>query len=293
MERKFIRDMLRDNETIYMNKFVEPVSQKPHYHDFLELEYVISGRGTHCVGNVEIPVSPGYVFFTNFDTPHCFLSETGEDPIVLYNCVFRPDSLEGIGLNFEAFAAVASDRLYKIIFPQEFKNTPYLTVFDSSFQLKRLFDTMYREYTEQQEGYNSVLLGCLIQLLVCFMRQYEAQNTIPSAAHKAQEKYMAEVLKYIEDNYSGHLSLQELAGVALLSPNHLCKVFKDLTGTTMSEYIQKLRLNKACELLRSSALSLQEIAGEVGYRDVGYLRRVFKKELGQTPSEYRRSFIVR
>lgn len=287
MEKKEIKDFLRSNETIFMNRFVEPAVQEPHTHDFLELEYVISGEGMHRVGDTELPVSSGYVFFTNFDTPHCFLSADEKNPITLYNCVFTPESLRGAGLDFREFTAVANDMLYKIIFPQEFKNTPFLSVFDGSLKLKRLFEIMYQEYTEAQEGYNSVLLGCLIQLLIYFMRQYESQNRPDNTARSVQAKYIAQVMKYIETNYAERISLQELAAIALLSPNHLCKVFKDLTGITVSEYIQKLRLDKACELLSGTTLTLAEISNEVGYQDVGYLRRMFKKELGQTPSKYR------
>ncbi len=287
MEKKQLQDYMRGEETIFMNRFVEPVVQPPHTHGFLELEYVISGEGIHQVGGAEIPVSSGYAFFTNFGTPHCFLSADENNPITLYNCVFTPESLKGAGLDFREFAAVANDMLYQIIFPQEFKNTPFLSVFDSDLKLKRLFGTMYQEYTQAQGGYNSVLLGCLMQLLVYFMRGYERQNVAVNHAKAAQAKYIAGVMKYIENNYAEKISLQELARIALLSPNHLCKVFKEAAGITVSEYIQKLRLDKACRLLSDTDMTLAEIAVEVGYQDVGYLRRMFKKELGQTPSKYR------
>lgn len=287
MEKIGIKRYLRGNEIIFMNRFAEPVVQPPHTHDFLELEYVISGEGVHKIGDHEIPVSSGYVFFTNYDTPHCFLSADEKDPITIYNCVFEPDLLKTAGLDFQEFASVAGDMLYKLVFPQEFQNMPFLSVFDDSLKLKRMFETMYREYTKAQEGYNSVLLGCLMQLLVYFMRQYERQNRATNKVRHAQEKYIAQVMEYIERNYAEKISLQELAAIALLSPNHLCKVFKDLTGITVSEYVQKLRMDKACELLSDTDLTLAEIAAEVGYQDENYLRRMFKKELGQTPSKYR------
>ncbi len=286
MSQRVLRSMLSGNDTIYMNRIVEPVWQEPHFHEFLELEYVISGAGVHRVGDAKVPVSSGYAFFTNFDTPHCFLSESEENPIVLYNCVFTPESLKGAGLDFREFTAAANDMLYKTIFPQEFKNTPYLSVFDRSLKLKRIFETMYQEFKNAQEGYNSVLMGCLIQLLVYFMRLYESRSDT-NAAQGVHAQYISQVMQHIEENYAGRISLRELSEIALLSPNHLCKVFKDLTGITVSEYIQKLRMDKACELLSDTSLTLAEISCEVGYQDVGYLRRIFKKELGQTPSEYR------
>ncbi len=289
-ETVYIHTLLRENETIYINKVVEPVSQPAHYHDFLELEYVISGKGIHRVGNVEIEVGSGYVFFTNFDTPHCFLSQSEKDPIILYNCVFQPETLSNVGLDFASFVSVANDRLFKIIFPQESKDTSYLGVFDYTFELKHIFETMFHEYTAQKEGYNSVLLGCLIQLLICFMRLYETQYT-HSTSHSIKEKYLTNILQYIQTHYTESLSLQELASIALLSPNYLCKVFKDVTGRSISEYIQQLRLKKVCDLLETYDYSLEEIAQEVGYQNAGYLSRVFKKEYGQTPSEYRRKIV--
>ena len=286
MRKIFIKQMLRPGETIFVNKVQEPAKADMHCHDFIELEYVLSGKGIHRVGNMEIPVGRGHVFFTNYDTPHCFISRE-ENPIVLINCVFTPESLEGAGLRFEEFAAVASDMLYQVLFPGEVQAQPYLAVVDTSQELRRMFEHMCREYAMREEGYASVLLGCLIQALVWFMRLYQQQHALHSTVKTAQAEYVNTVLDYIQNNYAAKLSLQELARVALLSPNHLCKVFKELTGETVSEHIQHLRMEKACEILKDPHQTLEAVAEAVGYGDVGHFRRVFKKEMGKTPTTYR------
>lgn len=125
MEKKQLQDYMRGEETIFMNRFVEPVVQPPHTHGFLELEYVISGEGIHQVGDAEIPVSSGYAFFTNFGTPHCFLSADENNPITLYNCVFTPESLKGAGWIFGNLRRWRMTCFIKSFFRRSLKTRPF------------------------------------------------------------------------------------------------------------------------------------------------------------------------
>lgn len=278
-------DYKEKSKHIYLNRIIEPCSQPQHTHDFIEIEYVLSGAGIHYLEQAEIAVRPGDIFFTNCGTPHCFCSESENKPIIVYNCLFAPERLGNTGIDFSRFSVLASDLLYREIFPEEYRQMPYIRVYDTSRRLRRVFDDMYEEFRCAEEGCTDMLLGGLIQLLTLFLRLYKQDISAP--VKRAQDRYLAEVLAYIESNYSGHITLGELSKIALLSPNHLCKVFKEATGTTISEHIQRLRLEKVCELLRGTERTLADISAEVGYRDEGFLRRIFKKEFNCTPSEYR------
>lgn len=96
-------------------------------------------------------------------------------------------------------------------------------------------------------------------------------------------------LKYIEDNYNRDISVNELAELFYVSPNYYSTMFKQESGSTTVNYIKELRLKKACEYLRSSDRSIADISKEVGYEDSQYFFRVFKKSIGLTPLDYRKS----
>ena len=72
-----------------------------------------------------------------------------------------------------------------------------------------------------------------------------------------------------------------------LSPYYFSKLFKEETGENFIEYLTKLRIQKAKELLVDKEKSMKEICGQVGYSDPNYFSRIFKKSVGVTPTEYR------
>lgn len=97
------------------------------------------------------------------------------------------------------------------------------------------------------------------------------------------------VVEHIQLNYSQKLSLSDLAAISHLSESYLSKTFKKEVGANISQYIEHLRCEKAAEMLRSGRTAIQDISSYVGYEDNNYFVKVFKKQFGMTPTEYRAS----
>ena len=106
-------------------------------------------------------------------------------------------------------------------------------------------------------------------------------NQYPSIIKKA--------LEHIESNYLEPLTLNEVSSHVHLNPNYFSKLFKEVTGENYSIYIITLRLKKAEELLKSNDYKISQIAEMVGYPNLSYFSRMFKKYLGKSPFEYRNS----
>ena len=99
-----------------------------------------------------------------------------------------------------------------------------------------------------------------------------------------------EMEEYLQNNYIHPISSEVLAGVFGYVPSYLSKVFRQIKGITPSEYLVRLRVDRARELWRENPDRLvKDIAEEVGYNDQYYFSKVFKKESGQGPKDYQRS----
>ena len=102
-----------------------------------------------------------------------------------------------------------------------------------------------------------------------------------------------EIINIIHENYvHDKLSLSYVASRVKLSETNLSHIFKEQTGVNFSEYVEGLRINKACELILNSSLSMEKIAEETGYCSVYSFRRAFKRRKGVIPSNLRREVIL-
>ena len=96
-------------------------------------------------------------------------------------------------------------------------------------------------------------------------------------------------IQYIEDHFSEEsLSIQEIAEEIGLSSTHLSRVFKTATGDTVWDYLTKLRIRKACRILRTSNAKIYEVAEMTGYASPQYFSQVFYKQIGVKPLDYRK-----
>ncbi|WP_134700869.1 AraC family transcriptional regulator [Ammoniphilus sp. YIM 78166] len=95
------------------------------------------------------------------------------------------------------------------------------------------------------------------------------------------------VIAYLSVEYNKPLMIQKLAADCAVHPAHLSRQFKKETGLTITHYLQQLRIEEAKWMLRKDRMSIDWIAGAVGFEDAGYFTRVFRKWEGATPTEYR------
>lgn len=120
------------------------------------------------------------------------------------------------------------------------------------------------------------------------MIHYHDGMSGPAEEKSARRILVSELAEYIGAHYSDPaLSLKKLGEVFHFHPNYLSYTFKEYTGEGFSRYLSGIRLRRAGELLRATAIPVGTIAEQVGYRDAFYFERVFKRDTGLTPSEYR------
>ncbi|WNS45587.1 AraC family transcriptional regulator [Paenibacillus sp. MMS20-IR301] len=117
---------------------------------------------------------------------------------------------------------------------------------------------------------------------------YEVEKQLQRAAgSQDKEDLVTQAIRYINEFYHEPVSLSSVAGRLNYSVSYLAKQFKSRTGSSLIDYLIRVRVDKACRLLRQTDLSLQEVAASVGYPDLSYFIRIFKKTAGETPGQFR------
>lgn len=109
--------------------------------------------------------------------------------------------------------------------------------------------------------------------------------------NKSRNKYslpVKNILDYIEFNFSSTITLKDLSDRFSLSIPYISSQFKKEVGITIIHFINQLRINTAIELLNGGSMSIQDIAATVGILDYNYFTKIFKKEIGMTPTEFRK-----
>ena len=95
------------------------------------------------------------------------------------------------------------------------------------------------------------------------------------------------IREFIEKHYKEDISLQDLAGSMNYSDAYFCKIFKQCFNKSFLVYLTEYRVEKAKKLLADVSINIKDVSTEVGYRDSNYFARVFKRNAGVTPTEYR------
>lgn len=149
-----------------------------------------------------------------------------------------------------------------------------------SGEMKRLA----RIWTEKRTGYTGKAMLSFLNLLQWANEQRHERQTDDSL-----ERSILDCAAFIESHYQQSLERSILARKASLSDSYFSVLFKKYIGCSPVQYITRVRLGKAMELLRESNKPVSVVAMEVGYRDPLYFTRVFSREVGVTPRQYRGS----
>lgn len=138
-----------------------------------------------------------------------------------------------------------------------------------------------------REGGNAVVSDCSA-LAYDFLMLLHKQINIESESSDGQKfAQLAPVIDYIEGNYQSDLSLDKLSAIIDVSPQYLCRLFKDCYAMRPFEYLAKRRTCQAKLMLLEDKYTVNDIAQIVGYNDCSYFCSVFKKHEGISPAEFR------
>lgn len=271
-------------EPIFINRVNERFEAHRHTHDFIEITFVAAGSGVHYMNQHALPVRRGDLYIINYGVSHEFRPAPGGQ-LIVYNCIFYPEFLDYRLVGSRDFSDVVNSFLFRSLSPLYTPDRPDIHASGAGLTLlEGLYERMYEEYSAKENGYLEMLRALVMELIVTVFRLYRNQSASGAMPHR---RLIENVVAYMRDHYAQTVRLEDLSMMAFLSRNHFCRCFKELTGMTAVEYMQKLRVEEAARLLKNTLLDVGQVGERVGYADRRYFNDVFKRIMGMTPGQYR------
>lgn len=248
-----------------------------HDHDFTEITYILSGKGQYYVEGITYNVQAGDLIICNAGIHHHNIVTNTKEPTVEFF----------VGFSDYHFRDMQKNTI-------ELKNGDYLIHTDTELRqsLSKHCYAMLAENEANQVGKYFMLKAHLIQFLLLILRQDTEPQPVPDG-YNFDTHYKSyavnQIINYLDLHYNEKISLDRIAQNMYLSPVYVSKIFKEETGESPINYLIKIRLEKAKDMLSSkNPESIKKIANDVGYEDAYHFSKLFKKYYGISPLHFRK-----
>ena len=275
------------NMDLIVNRFPDYMESDYHDHEFIEIAYVQAGHGWHVLDKEIMLCGPGDVYVIDHGEAHMFMAELNT-PLTICNLIFYPDFFDVSLRGRESLSDLVRHQL-RSFRPEDYPGSLSVSFQGAELQeINHLYENLLGEYARHEPGFEELIRAWSLELLVRIFRKASAVGVRRGRPLEVHMETLNAVFDYIQQHYTESISLDALAAIAYLSPKYFSSLFKRCTGQTVTEYIQKLRVSHACDLLAGTGQSVAQIAATIGYGDVKFFGRVFHRGMGVSPSEYRR-----
>lgn len=257
----------------------DPVLFENHWHESMEIIYMTEGEARFQCNSRTIRAGRGDLVIINSCDLHggYLLSES----VSYYCAIFDTELLRTSAADICGPKYIDPIREHRIMF----KN-----LISRDDEIERLMGGLIDEYRAREPGYELAVKGLLFQIIAILLRRHRdaslSEEDIDSRRRHLVR--MEPVVRFLEENCSGEVRVNDAAALVNMSRYHFCRSFKRATGRTLSDYVNQIRVNKAEYRLKNSTENITRIAMDLGFNDINYFSRTYKRYKGQTPSESRR-----
>lgn len=254
----------------------------PHSHHTLELSMVISGEGEYRVGEAAYPVRIGdIVLFNNIELHR--MRNTGTEPLTNMALEFEPRFIWSDPL-------YSFDKAFLTMFFTRGKHFSHkLNAANPMFaSIQQHFLEIRQEFVDQLPRYEVLIKAKLLTILANMLRYYDMtrEDDGPTVRHQQE---MEQMLSYIAAHYAEPLSTKALADRLYLHPAYFSRLFHAVNGLSPMEYIVRVRIVAATQMLKTTDTDVLEIAQACGFNSPSHFYTTFKRITGKSPAQYRAS----
>lgn len=252
-----------------------------HFHDLMEIGICHAGKGELRLEHTVIPYREGMISVIPPNYPHTTYSMNGSenyweylflDPAKILQVMYPEDIL---------LQQKILERINRKIFLGPESEAPHLTAI-----IRRILEEM----REQKDFYRECVRGLALALLTDVSR-LQGVSALVTEAGKHQRSGFDQVrpaLEYIRENYASQMKIAEIAAVCHMSESHFRRLFEESISMTPVEYLNQVRILKACDLIKNTGSSMEEIAEKVGFTTSSTFNRNFKRVTGTSPYQWKK-----
>lgn len=253
----------------------ENMNQALHRHDFYFILLVSKGVGIHEIDFVDYPITDNSISIMRPGQVHQLELKAGSKG---YWLAFNKD--------FEFLSTAKDNTLLRKATSRNFYNLHKKDV----NALSSILQITLEEYRSKLTGFEHVIKASLEILLVHFLRYQQKDQVDSEEVNQYQQEKLQEFLYLLETNISTEKQVTAYADMVHLSPYQLNSITKSMLGKTVSELIHDQILLEAKRYLLGTPNQVNQIAFQLGYTDVSYFIRFFKKKMGVTPEAFRKNY---
>lgn len=272
------RKLLSDGNLIRVRAHTRFVHFPEHTHDYIEAVYMCNGQTTHIINGERTVLSQGELLFLGQNARQEILPASEND--VAVNFIIQPaffdKTLEMLGAEETPLKSFLLRALFNDN-DQGYLHFKVSEVLPVQNLIENLIWTLINN-TSNKQNINQITMGLLFMQLI--------NHTDKLVYESNADRAIMDVLRYIEGNYKDG-SLTEAARQLHYDFYWLSHEIKNRTGKTYTEHIQEKRLSQAAFLLKSTELSIEDVALAVGYENKSYFHRIFYEKFGTSPKRYR------
>lgn len=262
-----------------------------HTHDYMQIWYVYRGSCDHYLNGEKHRMVKGDLFILPPYIVHKVIPVI-ESEIRIIGCEFSAaffDEKTKDFTNTEEFFDFAYIEPF-LLSKEKIKPKLHLTG-RTQQQVEKLMLELLKEYTEKGKHYSLFLRAQVLQVLAIIAREYHKAVSIKKTKDPVEEYRMNVIyaIEYVNENFAEELRLDEVCQYAKMSKSYFSYLFKSLTGKTFTEYVTSLRIQKSLELMEVTNKTITQIGYDVGFYDTAHFCRTFKKIVGISPTDYRKT----
>lgn len=257
----------------------------PHWHREIEIILIIEGTVKLGVNKKEIELPKGEFYIINTGDVHYFLPSPNSERIIIQLDLAIFDDLQCVKENqIDLIRLFNNAQKSSHEWNQKLKQK----------KIKKLQD-IHQEFTEKDLGFEIAIRAKLYEMVLILYREVPWVEVSDDYSSKGKKNvmYLKEIYNYLEENYQNNISLNDVANYIGFTPSYFSKFFKKHHGITFLKYLTQYRLTKVQWRLLNQDLSITEIAYASGFVNLKTFNRIFKSELGLTPTEFRKRQFLR
>ncbi|MDC7290300.1 AraC family transcriptional regulator [Blautia schinkii] len=248
-----------------------------HFHNFLEIGYCYFGEGQMIIEDDVREYREGTYTVIPRNFPHCTRSK--DDMVNRWEYLFIDVDgfLKDVYKEKPMMAVRLIERIHKM---------PHFMDKETDPKMAEIICSILDEMRDKKEMYQENVKGLLLALLVEVARLNPVDTMRQQNSEQNMERIMR-TLEYVGEHYMEQLRIEDLAHICHVSETHFRRLFEKVVNTTPMEYINLVRIQKACELLDKTEKTVEEIRSKVGFPTASTFNRNFKRLVGMAPGQWR------